>query len=93
MSYELVADLDQVLRRIEEDRAVRAVTLTGAGRGFCSGYRGSRRPRRSAGQIEEAVKVRAVAALAASVARPERKESGRATTMVSSWSLGSGSDA
>ncbi|MGI9502494.1 MAG: enoyl-CoA hydratase-related protein, partial [Geminicoccaceae bacterium] len=30
-------ELAQVLDRVELDRAIRAVLLTGAGRGFCSG--------------------------------------------------------
>ena len=37
MSTELVADLHEVLGEIADDRSVRVVVLTGAGRGFCAG--------------------------------------------------------
>ena len=38
MSFELVADLHRALSELEADRSVRAVVLTGAGRGFCAGF-------------------------------------------------------
>src|SRR4030095_2230443 len=37
ISPELLHDLDAVCGAIEDDATVRAVTLTGAGRGFCAG--------------------------------------------------------
>jgi enoyl-CoA hydratase len=37
MSHELVQDLHDVLDDVRADRSTRAVILTGAGRGFCSG--------------------------------------------------------
>lgn len=37
LTFELMRELKQALDRIEEDRAIRALILTGAGRGFCSG--------------------------------------------------------
>ena len=37
LSPELIADMHQALEEVERDRSQRAVVLTGAGRGFCSG--------------------------------------------------------
>ena len=37
LSPELIADLHGALEKVERDRSQRAVVLTGAGRGFCSG--------------------------------------------------------
>lgn len=37
MSFEVMVPLRQVLRELSDDNEVRAVVLTGAGRGFCSG--------------------------------------------------------
>lgn len=37
LSPELIADMHQALEKVERDRSQRAVVLTGAGRGFCSG--------------------------------------------------------
>ena len=37
LSPELIADMHQALDEVERDRSQRAVVLTGAGRGFCSG--------------------------------------------------------
>ncbi len=37
ISPELIADLHDALEEVERDRSQRAVVLTGAGRGFCSG--------------------------------------------------------
>jgi len=38
MTLELVAELGDSLETLSDDRSVRAVILTGAGRGFCSGH-------------------------------------------------------
>ena len=37
MTYGLVNDLHEALDAIDKDHAIRAVILTGAGRGFCAG--------------------------------------------------------
>src|SRR5690348_12964355 len=37
LSGSMVRDINQVVRAAERDEAVRALVLTGAGRGFCSG--------------------------------------------------------
>ena len=37
MSMELITELHETFERLEADRSVRAIILTGAGRGFCAG--------------------------------------------------------
>ena len=37
MSMELIGELHETFARLESDRSVRAIILTGAGRGFCAG--------------------------------------------------------
>jgi 2-(1,2-epoxy-1,2-dihydrophenyl)acetyl-CoA isomerase len=37
LSHEMVLRLDEIVRKVADDPKVRAVVLTGAGRGFCSG--------------------------------------------------------
>jgi 2-(1,2-epoxy-1,2-dihydrophenyl)acetyl-CoA isomerase len=51
---QMIAELQQVLEAVREDGEVRAVVLTGAGRGFCSGADLRARPRVQPGEAAQA---------------------------------------